>query len=297
MDDEIKIRPLQTSGEMKQVEELQQMAWPGSKIEIIPIHLLMAIAHNGGSIIGALEGEKVIGFVLGFLGTDTGRMDQVTVEGLKHCSHQIGVHPMYHNQGLEYRLKLAQRLAVIEQGISLITWRYDPLLCLDAHLNIRQLGAICSHYIRDAYDSMEDDLNVDLPSDRFQVDWWVTTARVVSRLEGTRRPLNLSDYLDAGTQVLNPAIFGDKNLLHPTERWVSPEGNLVLVEIPENYQLIKKIDIGLAKAWRLHTCEILEGAFNSGYIVTDFVSMRDEQLPRSYYVLAHSERTLAGDED
>ena len=297
MDDEIRIHPLQTSGEMKQVEELQRLIWSGSKIDIIPIHLLMAITHNGGSILGALKGEKVIGFVLGFLGTGTSRMDQVANAGLKHCSHQIGVHPMYHNQGLEYRLKLAQRLAVMEQGISLITWRYDPLLCQDAHLNIHQLGAICSHYFRDAYDSMLDDRNVDLPSDRFQVDWWVTTVGVVSRLEGTRRPLNLTNYLNAGTQVLNPAILGDKDLLHPAERWVAPEGNLVLVEIPEDYQLMKKIDIRLAQTWRLHTREILEGAFNSGYIVTDFVSMRDEQLPRWYYVLAHSERTLAGHED
>ena len=185
----------------------------------------------------------------------------------------------------------------MEQGISLITWRYDPLLCLDAHLNIRQLGAICSHYIRDVYDSMVDGLNVDLPSDRFQVEWWVTTARVVSRLEGTRRLLNLSNYLDARAQVLNPAMSGDKDLLYPAQRWVAPEGNLVLVEIPEDYQPMKKIDIGLAQTWRLHTREIFEEAFNLGYIVTDFFSMQDEQLPRACYVLAHNERTIAGDED
>jgi len=34
MDDEIRIHPLQTSGEMKQVEELQQLIWPGSKIDM-----------------------------------------------------------------------------------------------------------------------------------------------------------------------------------------------------------------------------------------------------------------------
>jgi len=297
MDDEIIIRPIHTSGDMKQVEELQRLIWPSSMINIIPTHLLMAIACNGGAVIGALEGEKVVGFMLGFLGTDTGGVDQVAMVGLKHCSHQMGIHPMYHNQGLEYRLKLAQRLAVMQQGISLITWTYDPLLCLNAHLNIRRLGAICSNYIRDAYGSMGDDLNVDLPSDRFQVDWWVNSTRVVSRLEGIRRQLDLTNYLDAGTQVLNPAMFGDKDLLRPVERWIAPEGNLALVETPADYQLIKKIDIGLARAWRLHTREVFEGAFAAGYVVTDFVYSRDEQLPRSYYVLAHSERTLARHED
>ena len=297
MDDEIRICPLQTSEEMKQVEELQQLIWPGTKVDIIPIHLLMAIGHNGGSILGALEGEKVVGFVLGFLGTDISRNDQLAMEGLKLCSHQMGVHPMYQNQGLEYRLKLAQRLDAMEQGINLITWRYDPLVSQDAHLNLRQLGTVCSHYIRDVYDSMSVDLNMDLPSDCFQVDWWVTTDRVVSHLDGSHSPRNLSHYLNAGTQVLNLAISGDKDLLRPAERWVAPEGNLVLVEIPEDYQLMKVTDIGLARTWRLHTREVLEGAFDSGYIVTDFVSMRDERPPRAYYVLANSERTLVGDED
>ena len=297
MDDEIKICPLRTSEEMKQVEELQQLIWPDTKIDIIPIHLLMAVSHNGGSILGAMKGQKVVGFLFSFLGTGIGRKGQVAIENLKHCSHQMVVHPMYHNQGLEYRLRLAQRLVVMEQGLSLANWKYDPLLCLDAHLNIRQLGAICSQYIRDEHDSMEDDLNVDLPSDRFKAGWWVTTDRVTSRLEGTHRLLDLADYLDAGTQVLNPAVIGDRDLLHPAEKWVAPEGDLALVEIPDDYQLMKKIDIGLAITWRLQTREIFEGAFNAGYVVTDFVSMQDERSPHSYYVLANSERTLVGDED
>ena len=297
MEDRIRIRPLQTSGEMKQVEELQQLIWPDAKIDIIPIHLLMAIAHSGGFILGAVEGEKVVGFVFSFLGTGFGCQGQVAIDTLKHCSHQMVIHPMYQNRGLEYRLRLAQRLAAMEQGISSITWRYDPLNCQQAHLNIHQLGAICSQYIRDEHHSLEDDLDVDLPSDRFLVDWRVTSARVISRLEGTHRQIDLADDLDAGTQVLNPAISGDKDLLHPAEEWLVPEGDLVLIEIPGNYPLMKEIDIGLAQTWRLHTREIFEGAFNSGYIVTDFISTRDEQPPRSDYVLGHRERALDGDED
>ena len=39
----------------------------------------------------------------------------------------MGVAPGYQGRGVGYRLKLAQREAVLDQGIDLITWTYDPL--------------------------------------------------------------------------------------------------------------------------------------------------------------------------
>ena len=82
---------------------------------------------------------------------------------LKHCSHQLGVHPAYRNLGLGFLLKRFQWEFVRDQGIELITWTYDPLLSTNAYLNIARLGAVCNTYRRNEYGDLNDDLNAGLP--------------------------------------------------------------------------------------------------------------------------------------
>jgi predicted GNAT superfamily acetyltransferase len=253
---------------------------------------MLTIAHNGGVVIGAFDEGKLVGYILGFLGTDSESPDRVAMARLKHCSHQLGVHPDYRDLGLGLRLKIAQREAVIKDGVRLVSWTYDPLLSRNAHINIRLLGAVCHSYIREAYGSMRDGLNVGFPSDRFYVEWWVTSSRVVTRLDATRPPLDLAKFLSAGAQKLNPSTLGSDDLLYPDENPSSPQGNLLLVEIPPEYLEMKKRDIELASAWRYHTREIFEELFEKGYWVTDFVYLKGESFPRSYYILSHGESTL-----
>lgn len=292
MTDRIVIRPLETLEEMHQVEALQEAVWPGIGVNLVPATLLITIAHNGGVVIGAFDGDRLVGFVFGFLGTDPKTPHRVASARLKHCSHMLGVHPDYRNRGIGFRLKLAQREAVMAQGVRLITWTYDPLLSRNAHLNIRRLGAICRTYIRDAYGQMSDGLNVGLPTDRFQVEWWITSHRVESRVKGNRRPLDLAHFLGAGAEKLNPATLGPDDLPRPAENPARPSGNLALVEIPPDFLALRDKDRGLALAWRMHTREIFEQAFAAGYMVTDFVHLKGERVPRSYYVLSHGDSTL-----
>jgi predicted GNAT superfamily acetyltransferase len=70
MDSEITIRTADSVADMLQVEDLQRVIWGGDETEVIPVHLLLTVAHNGGVLLGAFEGERMIGFVFGFLGTD-----------------------------------------------------------------------------------------------------------------------------------------------------------------------------------------------------------------------------------
>jgi predicted GNAT superfamily acetyltransferase len=65
-----------------------------------------------------------------------------------------------------------------------------------------------------------------------------------------------------------------------------------LVEIPSDFQILKKTDVGLTQAWQKHTREIFEGAFAAGYAVTDFIYLKDERRPRSYYVLSQGNEEL-----
>ncbi len=284
------IRFLETPEEMTQVEAIQRAVWPGSETDIVPDHLLLTIAHNGGAVLGAYHQEsgRMAGFVYGF------PCMQETPQGwqLKHCSHQLGVHPDFRNYGLSFYLKRAQWQWVRHQGLPLITWTYDPLLSRNAHLNIRKLGAICRTYLREVYGAMRDGLNAGLPSDRFIAEMWVEAPRVLRRLEDPPPPaLDLAHYLSAGARILNPTARGPHDFPEPITPPYAPQGNLILVEIPSDFQALRQADRELAFRWRMHTRTIFEDLLTQGYLVTDFVHL-PEKPPRSFYVLSHGNATL-----
>ena len=289
MRDGIEVRSIDLYEEMVQAEDLQRIVWSGSETDIIPAHLSMPISHNGGVVLGAFDQDKLIGYLLGFLGTDSESTDGNAMTRLKHWSHQVGVHPDYRDCGIGFALKQAQREEVLKQGIRLITWTYDPLLSLNAHLNIRRLGAVCKTYIQRAYGEMRDALNVGVDSDRFQVDWWITSPRVSSRFDEVRRPLDMAHYLDAGAKKVNTITQDGEGHLYPGEVINAPEGMAALVEIPPDFHALKRFDLGLAKSWREHSRDVFTSLFTAGYLVTDFLFLKGEEQHRSYYVLTHGE--------
>jgi predicted GNAT superfamily acetyltransferase len=289
---DINIRPIKSFDDAHQIEDLQLLVWPGSETDVVPAHILLAIARNGGLGLGAFDGEKLVGFVLGFLGTDRESPNRPAMAQLKHHSHMLGVHPDYRDLGVGFRLKVAQRDFVNKQGIRLITWTYDPLQSRNAYLNIHRLGTVCRRYRREAYGEMRDQLNIGYPSDRLEVEWWITSSRVKSRIKGSRESLDLANFLGAGAIKINPARLGSGDLLYPAEQILPMEDLILLIEIPPNIAKIKEYNAELAIRWRLHTRALFEEAFSKGYLVTDFIYLKEERYPRSYYVLSHGEGTL-----
>lgn len=268
------------------MEAIQRAVWPGSELEVVPLHVLTTVAHNGGLVLGAFEGERMVGFLFGFLGTDEGQRNRPALTRLKHCSHQLGVLPAYQGHHIGYQLKQAQRDHVAAQGVRLITWTYDPLESRNGRLNIARLGAVCNAYRREVYGEMTDALNAGLPSDRFQVDWWITSPRVKERMFGQRAPLVLDSFTSAGAVIVNPSQAGANGLPRPADRIQTLAGTLALIEIPTDVQAIKTQDLAMARAWRLQTRELFEAAFSSGYWVTDFLHEPSEGRERSFYALS-----------
>ena len=281
------IHTLETPAEMAAVETLQRLVWPGSKTDVIPAHMLLAVVHNGGLALGAFVEDCLVGISFGFPGF------YPTPDGprLKHHSHVLGVHPDWNGKGIGFALKRAQWQMVRKQGIDRITWTYDPLMSRNAHLNISKLGTVCNTYLRSEYGEMRDGLNADLPSDRFQVDWWLNTRRVEQRLSLRSRPtLTLDHYRTAGATFIEARTSLGPVPFPPDES--SPlVGTLVLVEIPTDFLALKAADLPLALAWRIYTRQVFEAAFASGYLVTDFVHNEG----RGFYILTHGESTIQGD--
>jgi predicted GNAT superfamily acetyltransferase len=281
------IRVLETPDEMSMVEMLQRKVWTGSETDVIPAHMLLAAIHNGGLALGAFVGSELVGVAFGFPGT------YPTPDGprLKHHSHILGVLPNWNGKGIGFALKRAQWQVIRNQGIDRITWTYDPLLSRNAHLNISRLGAVCCTYLRSEYGDMRDDLNIGLPSDRFQVDWWLNSKRVERRL--SRRPrsfLSIDHYRTAESTML-AAEMDQNSIPHPDTTIPKLTGTLLLVEIPTNIPKLKASFQPLAREWRFHARRIFEEAFKAGYLVTDFV----QDLGHSFYVLTHADSTLQED--
>ncbi|MCX8062682.1 MAG: GNAT family N-acetyltransferase [Anaerolineales bacterium] len=298
------LRILSEPEEFSAVEALQRLVWPGNETEVVPAHLLIAAVKHGGLCIGAFittdkESEQIVGFVFGLPGI------YHTPDGprLMHYSHMLGVHPDHRSEGLGFLLKRAQWQMVRKQGVDRITWTYDPLLSRNAHLNIAKLGAVCNTYHIDYYGVLRDGLNVGMPTDRFEVDWWVHSQRVNRRLSRqARQQLDLAHYLAAGAEIINPSGLRADGLPYPrpirfpfdiqdSSLKAEDYPGLLLVEIPSDYLQIKVLDPNLALEWRLHSRQIFPVLFQHGYFVTDFIYLRGNPA-RSLYVLSHGDHTL-----
>lgn len=283
---DIVIRRLKTIPEFDLAVGLQKIYWGEDGDALVPSHMMHSLSKHGSHILGAYDGETMIGFVMGFIGTDIDYEDpdaRPAMADLLIMSKRMVVLPDYRGQNIGYLLKMAQRDVAMKQAISLITWSFDPLLAPNAHLNIRKLGAICQTYEVDYFGHTE---HKSLQADRLIVEWWVTHQRVVERAKGTTNNLTLKQYFDVNTPIVNRAdISGD--LFKPRSITDVPMSTFAMIEIPPNFREIEAEDSALAQDWRDHVREVFVKMVAGGYIVTDFVRGEFEGKDRTFYLLSH----------
>ena len=162
----------------------------------------------------------------------------------------------------------------LAQGIALMTWTYDPLLALNANLNLVRLGTIARHYIENAYGDMTDALNAGLPSDRFQVEWWMNTPRVQARVDAPPARQNWDTVMHSRAQPVFDVTL-DARGLPRIERVNDGDSHDRWLEIPFNLDAVKSVDSALALDWRMRTRNAFQKLFAAGYIVHDFVLTTD----------------------
>lgn len=285
------IRELTTLEEMRQVEQVQRAAWD-APTTVVYSHMLISFARNGGSVLGAFDGGRIIAFLLSYLGLESPEAERPAMANLKLVSQRMAVLPEYRNSGIGYDLKVAQRNFAVHHGLRLITWTFDPLQSRNGYLNIRKLGAIVREYHRDYYGTEESPLTTLGASDRFMVEWWVTNNRVEQRIDGKRSGLNIEQYLAGNSQIVNTAQPALRGYLQPGSiAW--PNGAaLALIEIPDNINDIRDDDPDLGQAWQEHTRLLFEQLFADGYVITDFVHGEHQGRMRSFYVVSHGDVAL-----
>lgn len=284
---DITIRTIHTLDEMVAAADLQRIYW-GSEIEsLVPAHMLFTIVSYGGHVIGAFDQDKMIGLVIGMLGTNIEESHRPAMANLLIASKRMVVLPEYRSSGIGQKLKLKQRELAIRQGVRMITWTFDPLRAPNAHLNLRKLGGIGRAYQENLYGAHDrNGLALFGVSDRIKLEWWVTNRRVEERLNGSRPDITLPQYLEGNATIVNPTQPGETFVI-PAPQPREPQGSLALVEIPLNFAQMIEADPALTHQWQLHIREVLANLFQLGFIATDFVRDEHEGRDRGFYVMSY----------
>jgi predicted GNAT superfamily acetyltransferase len=179
----IEIRPLTTLEQFERCVVLQLEVWGYSDGDLIPRRVFLVAQRIGGQVLGAFDGDTVIGFAMALPGYRNGH-------SYLH-SHMLAVLPQYRNAGLGRSLKLAQREDALARGFDLMEWTFDPLEIKNAHLNVARLGAISRRYKTDFYGPSSSPLQGGLPTDRLYAEWWLRSPRVTGLLSGKPEPIQV----------------------------------------------------------------------------------------------------------
>ncbi len=283
----IEIRPAQSWADYLACEEVQRQVWaaPDNR-DVVPASLLITAHKNGGVLLGAFNQGQMVAFVFGFVGIDGEGPNAI----YKHCSHMLAVLPAYRSLGLGVTLKQQQRELVLAQGLQLMTWTYDPLQALNARLNLSRLGAIARRYVRDAYGEMYDVLNAGVPSDRFETEWWIASERVEKRVGAaqsvTRDLASVPTVFDVEFDSRGlPRVVGEREVA----------GDILWLEIPADFNGLRELDSGLARAWRDWTRNAFEKLFNQGYVAVEAdIDHTSHGIARAGYLLAQASTVNLG---
>ena len=213
------IRPLTAISEYEQCLLLQREGFGWSDADLMPVRFFVVTHHIGGLVLGAYEGDRLVGF----LSSIPGLRDNLTY----WHSHMLAVALLYRNKGVGAQLKFAQREHAKQRGIRLIEWTFDPLEARNAYFNFEKLGVIVRRYYPNLYGETTGHQG-GLPTDRIVAEWW---------LDKAREPI---------------------------------AGDVRRVAIAPDIQMLKKIDINIARNLQLRVQQEFQKNISDGFVAVAF---------------------------
>lgn len=268
------VRLLEKHKDFKKCESVQKSVWGGLSVAA---EVMLVTQKAGGAVLGAFVKGRLVGFIYALLARRNGK--------IIHWSHMMGIVPGYRNRGLGLQLKLAHRDLALSQGIKSICWTYDPLQSRNAALNLTKLAARVEEYVVDYYGRFHSIIERGLPSDRFVVNWPVSSKNTARLLAGEKSIAEIPDL-----PIINVTATTRKSFLVNKTISLHHRESRLLVTIPSNTDLMRTEALPLARRWRLETREIFLNYLSKGYSVTGFLT--ENQLPaerRCFYLLRRNQ--------
>ncbi len=176
----IVVRELEEHAELVTAVQLQKEIWGFSDLDLLPVRLFVVATKIGGQVLGAFDGDRMVGFLISIPGVKPGGL------AFLH-SQMMGVVAEYRNAGAGRMMKLKQRELALALGVNLIEWTFDPLELKNAFFNIERLGAVVKRYVLNQYGNTSSLLHAGLPTDRCVAEWHLdktkTPVDIVARIE------------------------------------------------------------------------------------------------------------------
>jgi chorismate synthase len=247
----IVLRELHRLAEMEAVQEVAREVWGFEDRQLPSTSDLLAVGHAGGLTAGAFDGREMVGFVHG--------LPRTNLDSPCHHSHMLAVRPAWRGRDLAARLKFFQRAWCLRRGIRAVTWTYDPLLIVNARLNLVRLRARAVAYLPDLYGSLGG-LYGALPTDRFEVLWRLDSPEVEAASRGA---------------VKKP---GDAENLPRAMPGRIPNGPRVAVEVPAGAPALYSEDPAAARRARSRLRRVASRLFARGYEATSIDAVGEAAL-------------------
>ncbi len=267
------LRTLYSYDEFEQVAALQMEALGLRQTDVFPPKLMKVAVDNGGAVVGAFDAAgKLVAFVFNFPGQRYGRPIE--------WSYLIAVAPCQRGRGLERRLKLVQRRAVLERGFSTVCWAFDPLDAGAARRNLHELGALSDEYVLEFPDPMSGPVYNCFTSDRLIAFWNLDDPRVATRLASTPQETEVPDEVC----LIEPGEL-EAGRGPPGAPEVGWDDNVLAFPIPVDYAGLRRGNKDAARSWRLLTRATLNRCFSRGFVTSDFVYRQPERPDWGWYVL------------
>ena len=165
----VRVRPLRDPAEMRDAVELYRAVFRlGPGAPAVSPRLLVSLAHNGGSAIGAFDGTELVGFAYGFPGVDA------ATGAVYHYSQMAAVRDDQQGRGVGRALKLGQRDHVLSTGVTAMRWSFDPVRTRNAHFNLDVLGAVARWFVPNMLGVEDVGRDAGQRTDRLIVEWDLT---------------------------------------------------------------------------------------------------------------------------
>lgn len=246
----IEIKELKTLAELEKVAEIEDKVWG---MPALPTHQTLTSVKNGGIVLGAYDGDTLIGFSYGFPGFVNGE--------IYLCSHMLGIDEVYRSRKIGEQLKWKQRDVALNKGYTKMHWTFDPLQTRNAYLNLSKLNGICDTYIENAYGDMKDGINKGVPSDRFEVHWHLTSPHVEEKIE-----VNVDHAVLINTTSIE---YGLPKFLTSIDSDYTAD--VYALDVPMDFQNLKQSNHKAALEWRYKTRTIFQNLFASKYTAVKLI--------------------------
>ena len=266
------IRDLETIEDLRKVEQVEQEVWGLLDRDVTPMTLLIACKEAGSILVGAFDGNALVGFAFGFPSIERGHL------GIH--SHMLAVLPQYRDLDLGYKLKLAQRDRALAKGIDVMSWTFDPLQSRNAHFNFAKLGVLSDVYKVDFYGRASSSVLHRNGTDRLWLTWAMASPRVEQRVKADQKE---SRQWPPNTVRAVMAELGGRPARGSLSAAIAAK--TTSIAIPNDIIELESRDPAVAWEWRLATRWAFTELSKAGFVVTDYYRATSDGAQTGAYLL------------